>query len=77
VFGKETFFGQGILHSEPGRTHHGQPQQILDMGETGLDEATFNEYIESLAEAYTAEKYHLLEFNCNTVSVHYALHSNC
>lgn len=65
VFGRETFFGQGILHAIPGQTHHGQPQQILDMGETELDEETFNEYIESLSEEYTAEKYHLMEFNCN------------
>lgn len=35
------------------------------MGETQLDEETFNEYIESMAEEYTAEKYHLMEFNCN------------
>lgn len=35
------------------------------MGETEIYEMTFNEYIESIAEKYTAEKYHLIEFNCN------------
>ena len=35
------------------------------MGETQLDEETFNEYLESLAAMYTAEAYHLIEFNCN------------
>lgn len=65
VFNREIFFGQGILFSAPGATHHGPPQQILDMGDTQIDEPTFNEYIESLAEVYTPDKYHLMEFNCN------------
>jgi hypothetical protein len=35
------------------------------MGETQIDESTFDEYLHSLAELYTAESYHLIEFNCN------------
>lgn len=65
VFNREIFFGQGILFSVPGQTHHGTPMQMLDMGDSQIDETTFNEYLESLAELYTADKYHLMDFNCN------------
>ncbi|KIJ54831.1 hypothetical protein M422DRAFT_221228 [Sphaerobolus stellatus SS14] len=66
VFGKEVFYGQGITTTLPGRSHHGQPLQVLDMGETSLDEGTFNEYLNEIRDHYTADKYHLLEFNCNS-----------
>ena len=35
---------------------HGQPQQILDMGETALDEEVFEEYLTEMREHYTADK---------------------
>ncbi|EIM85886.1 DUF862-domain-containing protein [Stereum hirsutum FP-91666 SS1] len=66
VFGKEIFYGQGILTTAPGRSHHGQPMQIVDMGETALDEETFQEYLNEMRQHYTADKYHLLDFNCNS-----------
>ncbi|KAF8650336.1 hypothetical protein AX16_005277 [Volvariella volvacea WC 439] len=66
VFGKEIWYGQGINSAAPGHSHHGQPLQILDMGETLLDEETFNEYIHEIRSHYTADKYHLLDFNCNS-----------
>ncbi|WVF66192.1 hypothetical protein IAT40_000932 [Kwoniella sp. CBS 6097] len=65
AFGREVFYGQGILESNPGTTHHGPPLHIIDVGETHLDEGTFNEYLQSLGEMYTPSKYHLIEFNCN------------
>lgn len=65
AYGREVFFGQGILEAKPGTTHHGQPQQIIDCGKTEIDETTFNEYIASLQEMYTPDAYHLIEFNCN------------
>ncbi|OXG51992.1 hypothetical protein J010_01890 [Cryptococcus neoformans] len=65
AFGREIYYGQGVLESKPGATHHGQPLQIIDVGETHIDEATFNEYLSSLGEMYTPSKYHLIEFNCN------------
>jgi hypothetical protein len=34
------------------------------MGTTYLDKATFLEYIEGMKAVYRAEKYHLLDFNC-------------
>ena len=65
AYGREVFFGQGILEARPGTTHHGQPMQIIDCGRTEIDESTFNEYINSLQEMYTPQAYHLIEFNCN------------
>jgi hypothetical protein len=35
---------------------HGNPHQILDMGETALDEDTFNEYLTEMRDHYTADK---------------------
>ncbi|KAF9651564.1 DUF862-domain-containing protein [Thelephora ganbajun] len=66
VFGREVFYGQGIHTAGPGASHHGQPLQVLDMGETTLDEDTFDEYLIEMKDHYTAEKYHLLDFNCNS-----------
>lgn len=33
------------------------------MGDTALDEETFNEYLDGLRDHYRADKYHLLDFN--------------
>ncbi|KAF5324515.1 hypothetical protein D9611_004484 [Ephemerocybe angulata] len=66
VFGKEVFYGQGISITQPGRSHHGAPLEIIPMGETALDEDTFQEYLAEMRDHYTADKYHLLEFNCNS-----------
>jgi desumoylating isopeptidase 1 len=35
---------------------HGRPHQVVDMGETALDEGTFNEYIQEMRQMYTADK---------------------
>ncbi|KAH9927057.1 DUF862-domain-containing protein [Amylocystis lapponica] len=66
VFGKEIFYGQGICTTLPGQSHHGKPLQIVDMGETALDEDTLQEYLTEMSSHYTADKYHLLDFNCNS-----------
>ncbi|KAL9544109.1 hypothetical protein MBANPS3_007793 [Mucor bainieri] len=68
VFGQEFYFGQGIMTSIPGTTQHGRPLEMIDMGETFLPLEVVVEYIDSLRSVYTAEKYHLLDFNCNTFS---------
>ncbi|GAA6019970.1 hypothetical protein JCM11491_006725 [Sporobolomyces phaffii] len=66
LYGVEVWFGQGIhSKSPPGTTHHGAPRKKVAMGETHLDRDTFLEYIEGMRETYQAERYHLLEFNCN------------
>ncbi|BGO90999.1 hypothetical protein NBRC10512_005906 [Rhodotorula toruloides] len=67
LYGMEVFYGQGIsIVSPPGTTHHGVPKKELPCGVTHLDKETFLEYIEGLRETYTADAYHILEFNCNT-----------
>jgi thiol-disulfide isomerase/thioredoxin len=66
VFNKEIFYGRGIEMTTPGQSHHGQPLQVIDMGETALDEQIFEEYLVEMRDHYTADKYHLLDFNCNS-----------
>ncbi|KAI8888458.1 DUF862-domain-containing protein [Backusella circina FSU 941] len=68
VYGQEFYFGQGIMNSMPGQTMHGRPLEMIDMGETFLPLEVFVEYLDSQRSIYTAEKYHLLDFNCNTFS---------
>ncbi|KAJ6508961.1 PPPDE putative peptidase domain-containing protein [Mycena sanguinolenta] len=66
VFGKEVYYGQGISTSLPGKSHHGQPLQVVDLGETSIDQETWEEYLQEMRDHYTADKYHLLDFNCNS-----------
>lgn len=69
VHGSEFFYGQGISAvSPPGTTHHGTPVDVLDMGKTFIDAETLSDYVAGMRHEYTAERYHLLEFNCNTFS---------
>ena len=35
---------------------HGRPLQVLDIGETAIDEDTFNEYLGEMRQVYTADK---------------------
>ncbi|KAI0300183.1 PUL domain-containing protein [Russula brevipes] len=82
AFNKEIFYGRGIQITSPGYSHsqHGQPSQMIDMGETALDEQIFEEYLAEMREHYTADKvcvlftagHHirsplvLVHFNCNS-----------
>ncbi|QRW06303.1 ATP-dependent RNA helicase DHX8 [Ceratobasidium sp. AG-Ba] len=68
VFGKEIFYGQGIAITLPGRSHHGQPLQIIEFGDTAIDEETFNEYLTEIRQQYTADKYHLLDLPADFLS---------
>ncbi|KAH8114642.1 DUF862-domain-containing protein [Phellopilus nigrolimitatus] len=69
VHGKEVFYGQGISTTKPGQSHHGKPLQVVDMGETAIDEDTFNDYLQEMNDVYTVDKTitHLsTDFNCNS-----------
>ncbi|KAF8583356.1 DUF862-domain-containing protein [Ramaria rubella] len=66
VFGQEIFYGQGISITSPGKSHHGTPIHVIDIGETAIDQETFEQYLSEIREHYTADKYHLLDFNCNS-----------
>ena len=35
---------------------HGQPAQVIDIGETALDEQIFEEYLAEMRDHYTADK---------------------
>ncbi|BEI80111.1 hypothetical protein CcaverHIS002_0106400 [Cutaneotrichosporon cavernicola] len=65
VFGREIFYGRGIMEAAPGTTHHGTPVQVIECGDTHIDDDTFQEYLLSLSDLYTPSAYHLIEFNCN------------
>lgn len=56
MFGKEHFYGAGICITPPGESHLGKPLQVLDMGETGIDDETFSDYIQEMRGHYTADK---------------------
>ena len=49
-------------------SQHGHPQEKINMGTTSIDPETWRELLTDLRERYTADKYHLLEYNCNTFS---------
>ncbi|KAL9622122.1 MAG: hypothetical protein Q9160_003465 [Pyrenula sp. 1 TL-2023] len=63
--GVEYFFGSGVQRAVPGSTHHGQPMQIIRQGTSEIPMPVIEEYMESLAEVYTAESYDLFLHNCN------------
>ncbi|TSK14689.1 Desumoylating isopeptidase 1 [Bagarius yarrelli] len=59
IYGAEYFFGgQGITHCPPGATLLGEPDAIVDLGNTEVPKDIFTE----------PETYHLFEHNCNTFS---------
>lgn len=68
VHGQEIYFGQGIAFATPGRTHHGQPKKIIDLGMTTITKPALLAHVESLRSSWTANSYHLLERNCNHFS---------
>ncbi|KAF7679670.1 Desumoylating isopeptidase 1 [Astathelohania contejeani] len=68
VYGKEYYFQNGIIKSEPGKTHHGEPVITYDMGFTGIDEDSFNLYLESISYKYNTQSYNLFKNNCNHFS---------
>jgi hypothetical protein len=54
------------------RKQHGSPAEVVDMGETAIDEETFREYINQLRDHYTADKVCLpvavqYDISCSTV----------
>uniref|UniRef100_A0A1A8GUJ5 palmitoyl-protein hydrolase n=1 Tax=Nothobranchius korthausae TaxID=1143690 RepID=A0A1A8GUJ5_9TELE len=70
VHGKEHFFGgAGIGSCPPSGTILGEPDSIVDLGSTEVNEEIFREYLKSLSEStFSGDKYNLLEHNCNSFS---------
>lgn len=68
VHSKEYCFGQGIEVMLPGHTRYGTPVDEIDMGLTEIPLDIFDEYIDTMRSVWTADKYHLLDNNCNSFS---------
>ncbi|PWN29054.1 DUF862-domain-containing protein [Jaminaea rosea] len=68
--GQEVFFGggEGISITAPGRSHHGNPVQVTQLGQTEIDKETFQMLIDDLRERFTASSYNLFNYNCNNFS---------
>jgi hypothetical protein len=45
-----------LYHARLTSSQHGQPLQVIDMGETALDEQIFEEYLAEMRDHYTADK---------------------
>ena len=61
----EYFFGDGVKRKVAGTTHHGQPVEVMKLGQTELPTEVIHEYIDSLEQVYTQESYDLFLHNCN------------
>lgn len=68
VWDTEYSFGQGVEEFRPGHSHYGQPIQIIDLGMTEIPQSVFQEFIGQCKAIWTAQKYHLLDNNCNNFS---------
>jgi hypothetical protein len=68
VHGKEYWFGHGMQVGIPRKTEFGQPKEVLQMGETEVDEEGFQEYLEKLQPRYNVGTYNLTNHNCNNFS---------
>ncbi|KAI8911713.1 PPPDE putative peptidase domain-containing protein [Gorgonomyces haynaldii] len=68
VFGTEYAFGQGVEEFVPGESHYGHPVQVIDMGTTEIPQQVFLEFMDHMKSSWTADKYHLLDNNCNSFS---------
>ena len=51
-----TWFILAPFHRLTRSVQHGRPLQVLDMGETAVDEETFDEYLQEMQNIYTADK---------------------
>jgi hypothetical protein len=65
AFGKEYYFGGGICKSLPKQTPYGKPIQEFTLGHTEIPEEVFEDYLKDISHKYTAEKYDLINHNCN------------
>lgn len=69
VHGREYYIDQGIKSCVPGKTKYGIPREVLDMGETEIDEEILADFLEDLRTheqgKYLASAYDLFDNNCN------------
>lgn len=65
VFGREYYFGGGICNDAPKTTPFGKPVQEISIGHTELHQEFFEDYLKDAGHKYTAEKYDIINHNCN------------
>ncbi|KAG2736758.1 hypothetical protein G9P44_000848 [Scheffersomyces stipitis] len=70
IYNKEHYIDQGIkVNSPPGYTKYGTPIEIIDMGDTFINEEIFQEFLDELRNhdklKYHAINYDLFDNNCN------------
>lgn len=65
VYGREYYFGGGICHDPAYQTPYGKPIETIEMGKTQIPRDVFEDFIKDLGPKYTAEKYHIIDHNCN------------
>jgi thiol-disulfide isomerase/thioredoxin len=68
VYNLEICYGQGISVHQVRQTPYGRPIEEIKMGTTQVDYNTFKDFIHQLKSKYTANNYHILNFNCNNFS---------
>ncbi|CDU20706.1 PPPDE peptidase domain-containing protein, putative [Plasmodium yoelii] len=68
IYNMEYFYGGGImcLPSNEFESHYNiKPVEIIDMGETEVDKTFFHDYLDGIRPNFTADKYNLINWNCN------------
>lgn len=68
VYDMEYFYGGGILCLEPcefDKSYNMEPVKIIDMGITEVDQSLFHDYLNSIQDQFSVDKYNLVSWNCN------------
>jgi len=66
LYGKEYFYGPGILNVPIGSSPFGTPLEVLELGTTHVPKDVFKEYLQGIASRYSMLTYSLLNRNCNS-----------
>jgi hypothetical protein len=66
IYGVEYYYGGGICKGVPKKTPYGTPIKEINLPGTELPKELLEEYLESeLKSKFSADKYHILNNNCN------------
>merc|ERR1712137_1018926 len=65
VYGKEFYYGGGVINDHPGATPYGTPTTSVELGTTQIPEEVFSGFLEEMRQKYTLENYDIFDHNCN------------
>ncbi|KAJ5075730.1 desumoylating isopeptidase 1 [Anaeramoeba ignava] len=68
VYGSEFFFGGGICQGTPSKTPFGAPVRTVKIGETSISQDIFIEFLRSISDRFSFQKYNLFTNNCSNFS---------